>query len=580
MEFKAEDRKLGDVIFNNDQFRIPRYQRPYAWGEDQVNDYWNDLNGNEKTYFLGGLILNYEHQETENRVDIIDGQQRVLTTTIFFAALRDLCDDIYPELSDAIQNETIAYGSNQILLEGSSESNFRIEVGESTKRYFEMYIQNRNNEILSSKPFSQEEKKIKKVYEVFYTKCQKHLSTFDRDNKISWIRSIIKKIQNLTIIEIKITSEEDAYEIFETTNARGVDLSVSDLIKNVIFKHLPSRDHRDDAKEKWIELSEKIENSGHEIKRFIRYHWLSKHEFVTDRNLFRSIKDKTPAGATSAWESLLTELSVDAENWELLFKGSEDDFSKFKNDVKLFYSIEALRNMRVIQQNVLLLAIFRNYEKLCSNPFKTIEFIERFTYQYSVVCKMPTNKVEKIYSKYAIKLQNAVDEGYQVDKEVQTVFHKLKSELNEIKPSRDVFIESFQSIQYANTQVKRRIVGYTLSKINEFMTTNTEYRVDRRNVNIEHILPQKPNSDWGLTTKEIKSYVNQLGNLTLLSRHINSAIQNNLLSDKVESLKESQLPITIDFIDNLEGNYEWNEDLINARQRKLAEMAFDKVWRL
>ena len=96
MEFKAEDRKLGDVIFNNDQFRIPRYQRPYAWGEDQVNDYWNDLNGNEKTYFLGGLILNYEHQETENRVDIIDGQQRVLTTTIFFAALRDLCDDIYP----------------------------------------------------------------------------------------------------------------------------------------------------------------------------------------------------------------------------------------------------------------------------------------------------------------------------------------------------------------------------------------------------------------------------------------------------------------------------------------------------
>ena len=60
LSFDAKDKRVRDVMFSNYKFRVPRYQRPYAWGEDHISEFWNDLNGNEETYFIGSLIFNNE----------------------------------------------------------------------------------------------------------------------------------------------------------------------------------------------------------------------------------------------------------------------------------------------------------------------------------------------------------------------------------------------------------------------------------------------------------------------------------------------------------------------------------------
>ena len=200
----------------------------------------------------------------------------------------------------------------------------------------------------------------------FFEKVQIELSNRDEfSSKIDWIKQERSKLSNLIVIRVAIGSEADAYDIFETTNARGVDLSVSDLLKNLIFKHMPAKKDKDLAKEIWKEISINIEATDTELKRFIRYYWLSKHLFISEKNLYREIRNKT-----SDWESFLDGLWTDSDNWRLLNNGTKEEFKqKIKKDGGKFYkSVLAINLMNVSQCKVFLLSILRNYDNLHTNP--------------------------------------------------------------------------------------------------------------------------------------------------------------------------------------------------------------------
>ncbi len=81
------------------------------------------------------------------------------------------------------------------------------------------------------------------------------------DAKAESVKSLRDKVASLIVINVEIAKEEDAYEIFETTNARGVELSVADLLKNLIFKKIPAGNDRDLAKEIWLDISVNIEST-------------------------------------------------------------------------------------------------------------------------------------------------------------------------------------------------------------------------------------------------------------------------------------------------------------------------------
>src|ERR1700722_6464910 len=96
LNFWAKDKPLAEVLFAQRKYRIPRYQRPYAWDQEEVSEFWEDLSTNEEPFFLGSFIFNTETEEKDGFVDIIDGQQRLLTITILCAVLRDLAKDLDP----------------------------------------------------------------------------------------------------------------------------------------------------------------------------------------------------------------------------------------------------------------------------------------------------------------------------------------------------------------------------------------------------------------------------------------------------------------------------------------------------
>ncbi len=571
LKFDAKDHPLRDVLFSNWKFKIPRYQRFYTWGEDQLSDFWLDLTLDNNSYFFGSFILNKEFERKKGYIEIVDGQQRILTVTIFMAVIRDIANTFDHELANLIHRKDIAHESYD------GKESYRVECSESIKEFFEKNIQSKDSQIIESIPNTPEESRVKKNYDYLYKKIINKYNNFETPYlRKEYLQDLREKVADLIVIKIEIESEEAAYEIFETTNARGVDLSIADLLKNLIFKNIRNTGKRDEAKEIWTEIIQNIHETNTEMKKFIRYYWISKHSMVTEKNLFKNIKKDI-----NDWKLLISNLKDASMHYNILLEGEKADWGNIKHGAKLFRSINALKYMNVSQCYVLLLSILRNFDKLGTSPLRIIEVIEKFTFNYSVICKLPANKVEKIYSKYAREIERIVTN--EIPKKIHSCTNRLFSELENVlkneNPSLDLFIEKFRELSYSNSQQRRILVKYVLEKLSSQKQTG-EFKIDFDNVNIEHFLPQNP-VEWGLTKPEIKPYVNLLGNLTLVSKGFNSTIGNKPIEEKIKTLTKSEIQITQELVKRVyDQEMNWDEAAIKERHDALAKIAYNEIWNL
>ena len=573
----AREKTIGNVLFANDIFRIPRYQRSYAWGADDINEFWNDLLTTEESeLYLGSLTFNCEEQSKTGLIDIIDGQQRLLTITILAAVIRDLAIKVGSDkVADKYQSHCIVISH---LKRGDT---YRILCSDSLEEYFQKHIQMVGNDILESKTNTSEENRVKKNYEFLYSKVSAILDGYvNKSDKEKYLQQLIEKIAALQVIDIRTISEEHAYQIFEATNARGLELSVGDIVKNTVFKNIRATDGKDVAKELWTEIENNVPSPtgasyGTDMARFLRYYWLSKYKFVSQKQLYKEIKKEI-----TQWDDFLLDLHTASCDYNKLIDPSAYSWADIKHGDEISKSLFSLRIMRVLQCNVLLLNILRNLKRMETDPMRIIKLIEKFHFMYSAVCKLPGNHPENIYSKYAIEIEKEFQNGNpkKIAGNIQRTLEHFKNELVELKPSFEIFKESFSEISYKTSEQSRQLIKYILSKINN-LDESGEYKIDFNVVNIEHLLPQTPDKAWGLTKDDIKGYVNRLGNLTLLHVKLNSATSNSPIEEKIEYLRKSEIAMNQKLIQRLEtNNYEWNEKQINDRHEELANIAYYTVW--
>jgi uncharacterized protein with ParB-like and HNH nuclease domain len=568
--FEADDKTIKEILFGQRKFRVPRYQRPYAWGLEEAAEFWMDLTTNQEPYFMGSFVFCTENEKTTGFTEIIDGQQRLLTITIFMSVLRDLAGQIDKETAQRIQRQDIAIEDRE------GKQSFRLIPDESIAPFIGEFIQTSNPKIKDATASTVEQGRVLCNYDYFYKRIQEILDKIDSNKaKLDRLIDLRKQVGELVVVDIELAREEDAYEIFETTNARGIDLSVSDLLKNLIFSKMPASSTRDTAKEKWVQIGNNILASGSELRRFIRYYWLSKYSFVTEKRLYREIRN-----TIKDWNVFLDDLYVASEIYNSLIVPDESNYDNLKNGDKIYDSLLALSLMDVSQCYVLLLSIIRNIDKLGMDPTRIIGIIEKFTFMYSVVCKLPTNKIEKIYSRCSIDLETAIKEvpSNKLVGTINSILAKLEDTLRKETPRYAVFRDSFDGFCYKNSEKSRSLIKYALDQIDKQYGTR-EYKINFNIVNIEHILPQNPDLAWGLSRSKISPYVNLLGNLTLLSEKINSKVQNKIVSEKLSDFKNSEIAITKLLVADLEKNgHVWGKDQIYSRQEDLAKLSYDKIW--
>ncbi len=325
-KFEAKHTFVKDLLFSHSKFQVPRYQRPFAWGGDEVTQFWEDVSSNEEPYFLGSFIFNTHSLAENGCLEIIDGQQRLLTMTLFCAVLRDSARPIDPKQADLFQRKVIAHED----LDGTCTT--RIRPADSIAEFFEAQIQKPDGSPLTSTAKTREEQRVLDAYKLLHDKVSEDLRGYESNEaKLGRLSELRRRVAELLVIRIDVAREEDAYEIFESTNAKGMELTVADLLKNLVFKRLKPEEGCDTAKEIWQEITTNVESTDTELKRFIR-----------DKQLYKAIRTKV-----TDWQALLWDLSKSATLFNLLLEGDFGDFSQFKHADRIHKSLEALRIMRV-----------------------------------------------------------------------------------------------------------------------------------------------------------------------------------------------------------------------------------------
>lgn len=574
IKFDAEDKSLSDIFTGQEKYKIPRYQRPYSWTTDEVSDLWNDLKEEDST-FLGSFVFNYEKYNEEKFVEVIDGQQRLITLMILLAVLRDLYKELGDQDGADLTQNLIAHKHPVSRIE-----DYRLKCGDTLNTFFVENVQKKDSDILSATPKRKELKTVKENYKFLKERISEEIKQIqDKTKKIKYLDDLKQKIFDFKIIWIKIENDEDAYSIFETVNARGADLTAADLLKNYLFSKLPKRDDGiDTAKDIWSTIENNIERAKGplNVSKFIRYFWLSKYSFAPEKRLYKEVK-KTISDPSN----FLADISNASEYYYKIASDSvgvndwAEDFEDKKTVQKIVETLSGLRAMGITQCYSLLFCLLLNKDKIgfdFSDVFKTIE---KYHFAYSAVCKLSGNVVERVYFNTSKEIQEAlkISDNKKRVKNIQRAISNFKTKL--AYPTKEFFIEKFMDIEYKNYP----LVIYILSNIEKAKGQTDEHVVNFTKVNIEHVLPQDPKA-WSLSKKDVKDYVNKLGNLTLISKKINGPMGNKPLKEKAKLFKDSKLNINKELLEKFKSlKYKWNEKEIEKRQKEIAEYAYDIVWK-
>jgi uncharacterized protein with ParB-like and HNH nuclease domain len=238
-------------LFGNDDalYKIPQYQRPYKWEDEQVERLWDDIHeaftNEESNYFLGSIITAKPRgSEQSAYVDVVDGQQRLTTLMILFCVVRDMYPDINHEAvkenPNAVDMDTI---NSSISRHGKAER-LRLFTHAHHNAEFQKLILN-GNTIELEKPYkyqirTDEEPKYKFMNTAAIFK--EKLSELGDAEVAPLVNFLFNQVN---LIRIDCANREFAIRLFQVLNDRGMDLTAADLIKSFLMEKL-YRDHTGD----------------------------------------------------------------------------------------------------------------------------------------------------------------------------------------------------------------------------------------------------------------------------------------------------------------------------------------------
>jgi uncharacterized protein with ParB-like and HNH nuclease domain len=222
------------------QYIIPKFQRDYAWDKENWDDLFEDIlslkNGEEEEHYMGYLVLK---KIDEIRSEVIDGQQRLVTLSILILAINAVLSDLENDLIEneggsrkeyiakTIENFSYRFLSAELNEKKGFASQNKIKLNKSCDNFYDNLIKNQRINTRHNA-----EKRLLDCFNWFKAKIQSTIT----DNKVDFLVEFVKTIsEKLYFTKMIVKDNLNAFKVFETLNARGVELSSSDLLKNYLF---------------------------------------------------------------------------------------------------------------------------------------------------------------------------------------------------------------------------------------------------------------------------------------------------------------------------------------------------------
>lgn len=581
-------------IFTERLFRIPDYQRGYAWTEPQLKDFWNDIQQieNSDNHYTGVLTLESVPSETHSLwhddkwiiesksyepLYVVDGQQRLTTSIIIIQVILESTDEIHP----------LNYSSKKEIQQKyifDSKDN-----GISRSYVFGYEKDNPSYEYLKTKIFK-EVSSQNQYEETIYTNNLQNAKKFFAEQitplSHSQKEELFKKItQNLLFNIFTISKEVDVCVAFETMNNRGKPLSYLELLKNrLIYLSLKLQETEHEKEKLRRSINDCWKSIYHNLGKnkekpldddlFLQCHYYlyfmntdDDNEVEKAENRMRLIQLEHRRLRSSSYLHLLEDLFVtkrvlskDGEKPEVDLHSIYKYVSSLQFAVESWYTIFNPINS-IHSENVsiwldklsrqdsekyypLILSVLVNIEDE-SQKVRIFKALERFIFVYSLV---PMYSVRLSHRRsFVIEAVKLNRNEITVDSVVKAITEATRHIIKSDRFLRDVTENFTQGGFYGWRSIRYFLFEYNLHLQRKSKTSRPkifwpEFNEDYKDfVTVEHIYPQTARQKYwkerftGLNQKQRSNLKNTLGNLLPLSKPKNSSLSNRPFPEKVES---------------------------------------------
>ena len=555
---------LKELLSNGKSYNVPPYQRDYSWKTEHWEDLWEDILSvavDRDDHYMGAVVL-----ETAERKHyrIIDGQQRMATLSILILSCVDFLYQLASDEIDARDNRERASELERSYLGAKDPASLRItpklQLNANDNDFFQLNIAQRKSPQGGVRGLRDSEKLLWDCFQFFRRKVR---DKFELERNGADVARFINEVvtERLVFISVRVQDQLSAYTVFETLNARGLELTETDLLKNYLLSLAErlSRSQMDPVLRQWARITTRVGIAS--FPEFLRHHLNSQRDYIRQKQLFKTIKREVVT--LPQVFDLLDKLEADAAWYEAL--------NDFANDFWLDYP-GAKEHVRVLNLfNVSQFTPFVLAAKDCFDNANSLVEVLRYCAVLSVrfngVGKRSTHILEEVYNRAALKLRSGQVRG----------LADLKDILSQIYIPDEEFVADFSMLRMKARGVSGKRLRYLLARV-EKQKSCIDISDEAMQATIEHILPENPAvSGWEHFSDDAHDRASErVGNYTLLERKLNSSYAANAsFPTKREVYKKSSYAVTKELCDY----QDWTEESIQQRQLSLAKIA-KSIWAL
>lgn len=528
------------------RFVIPEYQRPYAWGEEEVQTLFDDLveytqERIDSPYFLG-TIVSYTNDDKEQ--EIIDGQQRITTLCLLLRAIYTKIEkmDHTKERKNFISQIEPALWETDELSGEADKSKTLLE-----SRVFESEYNGILHNLLRT---GVADKNASDNYSKNYLLCKNLIDEYAKDEPLTFYHMINNILNKAIVLPIKADSQDTALTIFSTLNDRGLPLSDADIFKAKIYNNIKEPEARDIFIQKWQEVSAGAEYANESIQKLFYYYMFYLRAKGNDRktttpglrkyyssNNFLRLYDSELMDDLSAilnfWSVVNNKEEIEGENWSCNFEILKvlDILTSYPNEFWKYPVINYYLRYKDSDnfEDKFLLFLRKLFVNLCSRYIVT-----------------PTiNAVKQNILNLNSEIINSDEPKFEFKAVDQNIITKeLKN------PHRNV------------VRMLLKLLAYDNDLQEELLPEKWE---------IEHILPRKWQDSYFLNSSEgeVNEIIEHLGNKIPFEKRLNIVASNGYFEKKKDLYKQSKLAIVQEF-SQIHLN-DWKLDQIRERDIRVSD---------
>ena len=537
--------RLGPLLAGRKQFVVPYFQRAYSWRRHQWNTLFDDILEmyelqSQGSHFLGSMVLLAEQSTLEDAqihpTLLIDGQQRLVTLSLFLAAVRDTTSEHDNAFASEIHQK---YLTNPDL---QGDAQLKVLTTHQDRQPFITVI--RDREEPPSSP-------IRDAYRTFKQALQEQC---DKGTDLGKLVQIV--IEQLSFVAITLDPEDNPYRIFESLNAKGMPLTQGDLLRNYFFMRLPPGEHEHWYASVWNPMQMRL---GERFDDFMRDFLLKEGQPIRPDEVYQEWRKRLGPLDEENIRDVLRELAEWSIEYDQILHPQREQDVSVRHQLQ---RLTAWSKTVPYQFQPLLLRLHSDYRRKNLSAEQVTALFSAI--ESLIVRRLFTSAPVRDENQILIELYDSVRDA----EDRASAFIDALSQPPVGWPDDADFTEGVvrYPLYFASHPDQRKLVF-------EALENSYEHRAPVRleQLDLQLITPLLPRSDWleelGVNEEQYWKSIGTLGNFTWVPR--GRAPDLGVADRKKELLRMTRYGLEL--VKDFATIPRWTAEEIEARSRRLAE---------